>query len=216
MIDSYDDALRRLIGRPAAEGRWGARYLHDHPLSWQLFFCSDVPFPEQGWKLHVSCATGEVVKLLDDVGPIVLAARSPFKLPATLQDVTSLNFGLGGETQLGKVMTIYSVDDEDFVALARQLSEAWTSRRGPWVVTDHVVRADRRVFARWGAFVPRIRVDRSGFHHPVLSGPDGAEVRDERRLDGRLFPLGVRRAARPRRHDPSARARGRPDHDRRA
>ena len=181
----YQDALSMLARRAEMRGPWRSGELPGYPMSWRLFARSDVSTPDRGWKLHVSCATSEVLEMLDVVAPILLAGRSPFKLPATLEGVSWLNFGGGGETQLGKVMTIYAVDNRDFAGLARVLPAAWTSRRGPWILTDRIVRRDRRVFARWGAFRTRIQIDRCGRPHFVMTGPHGADVEDERRLDGR-------------------------------
>lgn len=196
----YAAALAQLSR--VSQGAWRNASRPGSVVSWRVFSRSDVNLSSEGWKLHVSCATADVVDMIGKLAPILFERRSPFKIPARLRDVATINFGLAGETQIGKILTIYPCED-DFAYLGRELTEKWQNTDGPWILTDVPVQHPRRVFARWGAFSEHLRVDRFGISSHQIRGPDGRYVQDERRGDGRqpswapAPPLVLDDAARP-------------------
>lgn len=179
----YADVLHQVT--QAAGEAWTNSCLPGHPVAWRFYSRPDIEIPSYGWKLHVSCATWDVVQMLTQIAPILLESQSPFKVPASLQAVSSLNFGDGGETQIGKVVTIYAIDEEEFLHLGLAVADGWRNIDGPWIVSDLAVRENRRVFARWGAFRGGIHVNRCGRVRFVVDCGDGRILEDQRRLDGK-------------------------------
>src|SRR5262245_35742798 len=91
-------------------GRWQVRDSTAGRFRWR-YFISPVGVSAQGWKIHVSAATSEAVRLIDEIMPYLVEQSASFKLPATLEDVILLNSGSDARTQVGKTLTVYVADD---------------------------------------------------------------------------------------------------------
>jgi hypothetical protein len=94
-----------------------------------------------------------------------------------------VNSGLAGETQIGKILTVYCVNDDELVALSSLLANAWSDPRAPEVVSD-LRSSQGQVYFRYGAFDPSATADASGRPVYTIRDDDGRSVRDVRRIDG--------------------------------
>jgi len=83
--------------------------------------------------------------------------------------IVQLSAGAFGETQIGKVITVYPRNETEAVTLARELIEHTRGIVGPQVPTD--LHLGEAVYARFGSVRPRIRHDRLG--EPTEFIPDG-------------------------------------------
>jgi serine/threonine protein kinase len=89
-----------------------------------------------GWILHISVIRIEFTPLLHKVLPTILKSKVPFKIPKDKTAVrTMLDAGVG-VMSLGKIICIYSLDEDELVNLAKSLVGLTTSFRGPAVPTD--------------------------------------------------------------------------------
>jgi len=113
------------------------------------------PWPDQGWKLHVSATVRSAAGVLTRVLPLLSAEGARFKVASSLDAVAGLNTGWYGPTQVGKVVTVYPSDDAQAVRLAVALDRATEGLRGPRVPTDRQLRPGSLVHYRYGAFTVR-------------------------------------------------------------
>jgi serine/threonine protein kinase len=129
----------------------------------------------QGWKLHVSTIPVDAERLLRAVLPYLRAAGARFKIARDCSVLESLNAGRLGPTQVGKFMTIYPRADS-VLEMAEHLKRLTENFRGPAVPTD--LRLGEVLFARYGAFLPQIKLDRLGIPHRQIQLPDGSAQDD--------------------------------------
>jgi hypothetical protein len=122
-----------------------------------------------GWKLHVSATVTGVDLLFARALPYLARYGVPFKIAADRAVIVQLSAGDFGETQIGKVVTVYPRHDTEAVALARELIELTHGIVGPHVPTD--LHLGEAVYARYGSVRPRIMHDRFG--EPIELIPDG-------------------------------------------
>lgn len=155
-MTSYLDLLLTL-GLPAVErGVWASVGL---------------PARDYGWKLHLSSIQTEAPALISRIGPMLRDRGVAFKLAWNDEMLGELNEGTFGATQVGKFATIYPRDDEEAVALARELVAMTGTFAGPRIITDRPL--GNIVYTRFGAFNPRYQRDRLG-RMRAAALPDGA------------------------------------------
>jgi len=116
--------------------------------------------------------------LFERVLPRLANHGAHFKIAADRDVVLQLNAGGFGETQIGKVVTVYPRDDKDAVALAQELIERTRDLPGPAVTTD--LHLGAAVYARYGAVLPRIVYDRFGNRKELIPSGTGEWVSDSR------------------------------------
>src|SRR6478609_4081824 len=91
---------------------WEIRDRGPSPNTWRHCVWTGSQLPEQGWKIHITCAPIEALQLLRVVVPHLISAPVTFKLPASVDGIVFINSGMAGESQLGKVITVYPTDAE--------------------------------------------------------------------------------------------------------
>ncbi len=142
-----DDPVQAVLARRVP---W---VVHHGTFSQQSFGTG--PWPEQGWKLHVSATPDSAVPVLEAALDVLLARGARFKVVQTLGLLAAMNGGVFGNSQIGKFVTVYPSDDAHAVRLAVDLDAATRGHRGPRVPTDRVLRPGSLVHYRYGAMVRR-------------------------------------------------------------
>jgi hypothetical protein len=142
-----DDAIRREINRRIP---WA---IHGEVYSQQSFGTG--PWPDQGWKLHVSATPQSAAGVLDAALDVLLAEGARFKVANSMDGLNALNAGDFGISQIGKFITAYPSDDAHAVRLAVALDDATRGGRGPRIPSDRPLRPDSLVHYRYGAMRPR-------------------------------------------------------------
>lgn len=178
---------RALDGLAARSGNdWQIVDRHVPGMTWRVFNPPGARLPSQGWKIHVSAAAVEMIALCDVVGAVLVERRITFKLPATAAGVVAINSGRGGDTQIGKILTLFPRDDDEAASIAMEIDRLWPSTRGPVIPSDRALRKGGAVFLRYGAFGGGpVLFDDAGRHELALRRPDGTLVPDQRN------PLGI-------------------------
>ena len=151
----FTDRLRTLGLRPRRENPW---------------LLVGKPTRVAGWKLHVSATATGVERLFEQVLPCLVDHRAHFKMAADRDAIVKLSDGLFGESQIGKVITVYPRSDAEAVLLARELIVHTRGIAGPVVATD--LHLGEAVYARYGSVRPRIVRDRFGKATELI--PDGS------------------------------------------
>jgi hypothetical protein len=153
--DEFAIRLRALGVTPRREGTW---------------LIVGKPTHVAGWKLHVSATITGVDLLFERVVPCLARNDAHFKIAADRSAIVQLSAGNFGETQIGKVITVYPRNDAEAVALAGELIEHTRGIVGPSVPTD--LHLGEAVYTRYGSVHPRIVHDRFG--EPTELIPDGS------------------------------------------
>ncbi len=180
---AYDLALSEALTGLSEE--WRTADFRDGPLTWTLFSCKHRQTPHQGWKIHISSSIRESPALFERVVPLLIAKESSFKLPASLEHISTINSGRAGNALVGKIVTVYPTEDCDLHNIITSLDRLWRSDRAPQILTDLQVRTGASIYIRFGSFRSEVVVqDAFGRWHPGVRRPDGALIPDERRLDG--------------------------------
>ncbi|HEY5182258.1 MAG TPA: lanthionine synthetase LanC family protein [Dermatophilaceae bacterium] len=136
--------------------------------------------PTQGWKLHISATLPDALPVLARALPVLRAENVTAKVAGSLAMLAELNEGWLGPSQIGKLLTVYPVDDHEAVALADLLDGATTGLRGPSVPSDRPLRPGSLVHYRYGAFVDRPMRTPLGELVTAIGTPDGTLVPDPR------------------------------------
>jgi hypothetical protein len=136
--------------------------------------------PSQGWKLHVSAALPSARTVLERALPVLLAERLVFKVAASPMDLVRLNRGEGGQSQVGKFITVYPADDQQAVRMAVALDAATAGLPGPKVPSDRPLRPGSLVHYRYGAFATHWFQPPTGEVVPAIRTPGGAWEPDTR------------------------------------
>jgi serine/threonine protein kinase len=148
-------------------------------FSWTSFCRIARPLPVQGWKVHVSCASDEASDMLRlAAGPLLRTGATAFKVPSSLDGVLVINSDLAGQSQTGKVLTVYPASDDELREIVLGLQAAWQSNRGPTILSDISVSSRCRVYLRYGRFyrAPDADIfDALGRPVPVIHGPSGTQ-----------------------------------------
>jgi hypothetical protein len=176
------DALSMFAG--SLESVWTITRREHSPVAWYEFACRTQALPSQGWKIHVSLSTREAHTFCENVLPWLHSEKVTFKIAANLETIISINSGQAGESQVGKILTIYPEDDQQAATIALQIDQLWPATEGPAVPSDLELRPGGAVFLRYGSFGGHLVVDRFGKTFPTIRAPDGVIVEDFRNLNG--------------------------------
>lgn len=129
----------------------------------------------QGWKIHVSATILTACDVLEIAGRYLVGEEVPFKCAASIAKLERLNAGLWhGYSQIGKFITIYPSDEEQFRKIVRGLAGLVPAGiAGPAVPFDLRYR-ETNIYYRYGSFVS---CDEGG---TMVRNPDGELVPDRR------------------------------------
>jgi serine/threonine protein kinase len=180
---SYRAALRKFgAGLGSA---WQVEDDQDGCLWWSVFIARDSRHPTQGWKIHISAAASDADDLCQRVLPVLVEFHTSFKIPATLDGFIQINSGMAGESQIGKIVTVYPQSEGIAAEIAREIDAMWPQTAGPSVASELAVRRDGAVYLRYGAFGGGQRIiTHNGMEYAIVA-PDGKFESDDR---SRPFP----------------------------
>ncbi|WP_460358058.1 class III lanthionine synthetase LanKC [Actinoallomurus acanthiterrae] len=137
--------------------------------------------PDQGWKVHVSSSLPNAQFVLAVVAKVCAESGVPFKHLAGREMFLHAHGKHANRVQSGKFCTLYPPTDDCALRILRRLTEELSGISGPFVLSDRRYGPSECVSYRYGAFRGRVRIDAEGEPVPVMLGPDGREVDDERR-----------------------------------
>ena len=159
------------------------------PEGWSIhrkdiwFHCSpSLPaLPLQGWKIHVSSTLGKSREVLEKVISVLFKHSDvafKFSLDRSLLSLlNSKSWPRGGS---GKFITIYPPDNRRFIDLIEEIDQATAGMPGPYILSDSRYKNSQVVFYRFGGIRPHTTLNARGEKIPVLKGPDGAVIPDQR------------------------------------
>ncbi len=133
----------------------------------------------QGWKIHISCLGKEIHHVLDLVIDVLSKEKVSFKVVSTYEDILRFNSGEAGQTQIGKIFTIYPHSTEHAYQLGKQFDEIWNSSSAPSPPSDLYFNPSGNVSLRYGAINNlHVITHHDNMTYPALVNPDGKLVPD--------------------------------------
>ncbi len=171
------------IWRSTGESRqeWRIQRSNREAIHWIRIIYNDLEGLQQGWKLHISAEPLSAETVLHRVVPLLLEAKTSFKLLGSPEELATFNQGAYGLSQIGKFITIYPRTDEVAVRLARLIDQATEDLSGPSVLSDRPLHPRSLVHYRYGGFHDDQYIQElSGNVLPVIKTPDNTFVPDKR------------------------------------
>lgn len=135
---------------------------------------------ESGWKLHVSSTVLAGPVVLARAAEVLVGEGCTFKFARDLDRLGYLLSNQCARGSGGKFLTVYPRGDEQFRRLAAELDRVTDGLPGPTILSDRPVRAGSVVHYRYGAFRGNSVLSNDGDFRPVITGPEGRKVADER------------------------------------
>ncbi|MBZ5522048.1 MAG: class III lanthionine synthetase LanKC [Acidobacteriia bacterium] len=147
------------------------------------FYCSPSrqTLPLQGWKIHVSAALSNSANIVRKVASVLVKYNDvSFKFAVDRSILSLFNSKGWPRGASGKFITIYPSDSHRFLELIEEIDQATAGMRGPYILSDHRYKTSRVVFYRYGGIRAHTILNIKGEKIPVLKGPDGSVVPDQR------------------------------------
>jgi hypothetical protein len=158
-------------------------------ISW-LSFRGDYAPAASGWKLHVSAAYPEAADILAAYGSAFIELGCPFKLPCNARDISTLNSGLCGTGQVGKVITAYPSTIERLKHLLAIIPAVPRSTITPIIMDEPSLICNPRIHVRFGQIRLDIEaLDQMGRPKRRVSHPVLGVVDDQRSIE--FVPLSL-------------------------
>jgi serine/threonine protein kinase len=156
-------------------------------VQWKYFLPANQSLPIQGYKIHVSAAAVDAIRLLHDVVPLLIQERIAFKVPGNLESILHINSMATSVEQIGKVLTIYPCHYHRAFQLADVLDKKWRESNGPVVSSDWQLQPGGKVSLRYGTFGGGpVITDSTGRKNLALVSPDGLLHSDNRSVHADL------------------------------
>ncbi|MDH5382544.1 MAG: hypothetical protein OEW75_16945, partial [Cyclobacteriaceae bacterium] len=130
-----------------------------------------------GFKIHISCSIQYFENNINELLEFLIKLNVPFKIPASRDIAFRLNHGIYGESQVGKIITIY-VGEE--ILLVKKIAEFVKDTNGPIIPFEIPINSYRSVFIRHGAYNIECRYDLFGRPVPVFKNEQGEIIDDKR------------------------------------
>lgn len=139
------------------------------------------PLPAQGWKIHVSSSIAQAKDVLKAVVPILTARNVGFKFALDVTILTMMNDKRWARQGAGKFITIYPLNEDQFLLLLEELHQATKHFAGPYILSDRRYKDSKVVFYRYGGILSDSIINQRGEKVPMITSPDGERVPDIRR-----------------------------------
>lgn len=162
---------------------WSIRKVASGQLGWNYYKHPDFVMPDQGWKIHISASRSGFESVLNTVKDMIAHESEPLslKFPGDITGMNYLNDGLGGVSQIGKIITIYTLSETQALRLTRWLDSKVEDSKAPYVYGELKFRQGSLVSLRYGDFKGLYREDEFGRPYRVIQGAKGQETSDEYR-----------------------------------
>lgn len=156
----------------------GGRWRVSSGRVWVYYTPPAVTLPEQGWKIHLSASAEHAEETVRIAAEVCVENRVAFKHLSSHDVHARTNAKDAPRESAGKLVTVYTGDDEQLETLVRTLGRFTAHLDGPHILSD-LRWVQGPVFVRYGGFHPLVVVEH-GVRLPALRHPDGHLVPDRR------------------------------------
>jgi tRNA A-37 threonylcarbamoyl transferase component Bud32 len=169
------EELRFESARRSVPEGWKRNQLDD----WLVHMPEGVELPAQGWKIHASACLDNAEQVVRAVWDYCLPRRIPFKfVPGRgLFHMRNLKYASRGSS--GKLVTIYTISEEQLETVLHELSKRLAGQPGPYILSD-LRFGQGPLYVRYGGFAERYCIGPSGEQELAIANADGELVPDRR------------------------------------
>jgi hypothetical protein len=181
------DVSGQLLRPARVPGGWEARTSE----VWTVWHRgAKTPWPEEGWKVHVSARPGRLQEVLDATAEVCFEHGVPFKHLSAPLFYKWASFKYASRPQAGKFIAAYPADVSAARLLMEALREKLAGEEGPYILSDRRFGDSRTVHYRYGSFAGHERVRADGRRVPLVRDGTGELVPDRRGVSFHL-PAGI-------------------------
>lgn len=146
---------------------------------WIFFSSKKMDLPSQGWKIHLTATLNEFDKLCNEVLIELINLKVSFKIPSHASHFLKIQAGEYGDTQIGKIVTIYPCNTNYASYLLKILNEKWQDSVAPRVPEEPSTRPNGPVSCRFGDFQGLYKLSSRGVPRRIVYLKDGTECWDD-------------------------------------
>lgn len=151
----------------------------EHDGHWTYYFNYNISLPIQGWKIHISSTVKDAQRTLDIVSSFLFKESVPFKHVSNAWELVYKNSKYGHRGSSGKFITIYPINENQFVYLLNKLHVLLKDiPKGPYILSDKRW-MDGNVYFRYGAFKEMYLMEGAA-KIPAIKTPEGEYIADSR------------------------------------
>ncbi len=130
----------------------------------------------QGWVLHTSAIITQIPEMLHTIIPTLVQEQAPFKLVMDKEMARNALDGNLGLDQLGKIVSIYPMDEDSALRLAKKLVHLTQQFKGPDILTD--IHLGGTIYTRYGSIKPLALFDANGKLGKYIYNKIGELIKD--------------------------------------
>ncbi|NBI30236.1 class III lanthionine synthetase LanKC [Chengkuizengella marina] len=146
---------------------------------WTYYSPPNIKLPIQGWKIHISAIPSEAQHTLDIISSFLFHQSVPFKYVSSFRELFLKNSKYGDRGSSGKFITIYPMDESQFLFLLDHLHTLLKDiSKGPYILSDKRW-LDGNVYFRYGAF-EKMHIKNGASTILAIKTPSGEYVPDSR------------------------------------
>ncbi len=152
---------------------------------WECFHpLNGITLPNQGWKIHISVSVSQCLKMFECPIPYLVKNNIAFKLPSTINKLIAINSGEYGETQIGKIITIYPANTKTLKACVKYMKTNMRIVPGPCIPSDIRLSGKSPIYFRYGSFLGKqYYILENGLKEYYLLDNNGNQVKEERTIN---------------------------------
>lgn len=163
----------------------------DKTFKW--YYCEHIKntLPDQGWKIHISANLSNSAEILKTTIPYLISKNLTFKHPQKQEHLSFINSGKGGITQVGKFITIYFTDENEFKLHINPICKLFKHFLAvPFIITDKRFCINLPVFYRYGAILSKEVQNDYGVFESTIMDSEGNPQTDHRESSF-ILPKGI-------------------------
>lgn len=146
---------------------------------WTYCLLNNISLPNQGWKIHISSTTNSAQDTLEVVSSLLIKKNIIFKFVANKLELALKNSKYGERGSSGKFITIYPLNESEFIFLIVKLHEILKDLpKGPYILSDKRW-LDGNVYFRYGAFL-EMHITEGARKIPAIMNSSGKLIPDVR------------------------------------
>jgi len=162
--------------------------------NFQWYYCEHIAahLPNQGWKIHISANFSNAIVILKITVPYFIENDLSFKHTCSEKDLLYLNSGSGGLTQVGKFITVYFNNEDDFVFHIKRICNLFNEDYStPFIITDKQYDIRFPVFYRYGGIAAQKETqNESGIIENLIADASG-NLQEDKRENMFILPEGI-------------------------
>lgn len=147
---------------------------------WFYSSLENIQLPKQGWKIHISATPLNCIEILEKSIDVCINLKVNFKFLIDKKMLYFMNGKIQNRGSAGKFMTIYPIDNKEFLRVIEALNSTLKGYEGPFILSDKRYKDSKVIYYRYGGINGYTVLNYRGEQDYVLEDPEGNLVSDIR------------------------------------